>query len=162
MPADPILVTRSYRRGVQTVLATVALAGILCAARVDTRAGPPPAGRDLGPEGFALGSFRLLDQTGAPVTDADLAHRPWIAAFIFTRCPASCPRISAVMRSLQDKLSSTPVDLVSISVDPDRDTPAVLDRYAVGLKKPDDEPAIDLCINGRPLAWAEGLSGLWP
>ena len=133
MPADPTLVARSYRLGVQAVLATVALAAALCAVRVDWRGGPPPAGRDLGPEGPALGAFRFLDQTGAPITETDLADRPWIAAFIFTRCPASCPRISAVMRGLQDKLAGTPVALVSISVDPDRDTPAVLDRYARSL-----------------------------
>jgi protein SCO1/2/putative membrane protein len=126
-------VARSYRTGARIVLATVALAAILCVARVDIRSGPPPAGRDLGPDGPALGPFALIDQTGAPFTGATLADRPWIAAFIFTRCPASCPRISAVMRGVQDKLAGTPVGLVSVSVDPERDTPSVLARYARGL-----------------------------
>lgn len=124
---------RSYRPGLLIVLATVAVSGLLCAARVDIRTGPPPAGRDLGAGGPALGAFRLVDQHDQTVTEATLADRPWIAAFIFTRCPASCPRISAVMRGLQGKLAGSSVRLVSISVDPDRDTPAVLDRYARGL-----------------------------
>lgn len=122
--------TRRYRQGLAIVAGTVALAGLLCAARVDIRGAPPPAGRDLGGDGPRLGPFALIDQDGLPVTDATLSDRPWIASFIFTRCPASCPRISAVMRGLQDRLTDTPVGLVSVSVDPERDTPAILERYA--------------------------------
>src|SRR5262249_35736972 len=55
---------------------------------------------------------------------------PWIAAFVFTRCPSSCPRISAAMRGLQDRLADTGVRLVSVTVDPDHDTPEVLSAYA--------------------------------
>ena len=64
------------------------------------------------------------------MTDADLADRVWVAAFIFTRCRSSCPRITAVMRGLQDKLAGTGVLLVSLSVDPEHDTPEVLADFA--------------------------------
>jgi protein SCO1/2/putative membrane protein len=64
------------------------------------------------------------------VSHDDLAGRVWVASFIFTHCPLSCPRISSVMKSLQGSLAGTGVQLVSISVDPDRDRPAVLTDYA--------------------------------
>jgi protein SCO1 len=64
------------------------------------------------------------------VTEADLADRVWIASFIFTRCPASCPKISAIMKGLQNRLAGTGVRLVSFSVDPEHDTPPVLADYA--------------------------------
>ena len=72
-----------------------------------------------------LGGFRLTERSGRAITDADLAGRVWVASFIFTHCPLSCPRITSVMKGLQAKLAGTKVQLVSISVDPDRDTPEV-------------------------------------
>ena len=48
-----------------------------------------------------LGPFRLVERSGRVVTEADLAGRVWIASFIFTHCPLSCPRITTVMKGLQ-------------------------------------------------------------
>ncbi len=93
----------------------------------------PRAGQDLGELGFELGSFRMVERSGKVVTEADLAGDVWVSAFIFTRCPMSCPRISSVMKGLQDPLGKAGVRLVSFSVDPDFDTPEVLTRYAQGL-----------------------------
>jgi len=66
------------------------------------------------------------------VTSADLAGRVWIADFVFTRCPDVCPLLSTRMAALQKSLATgdDPVRLVSISVDPAHDTPAVLAEYA--------------------------------
>ena len=88
------------------------------------------AGRDLGDHGFPLGSFHLTERSGRAVTDLDLTGDVWVADFIFTRCPSSCPRITSVMKGLQGRLQGTNVRLVSISVDPEFDTPEVLTRYA--------------------------------
>jgi protein SCO1 len=123
-------VTDSYRLGNALVLVTVSLALGLCLAWVDTSGRPPRAGQDLGGHAFPLGTFRLTERSGRPVTDADLADRVWVASFIFTRCPLSCPRITSVMKSLQNKLAGTGVQLVSLSVDPEHDTPEVLSAYA--------------------------------
>ena len=82
------------------------------------------------PAALPLGDFQLTERSGRTVTQADLDDRVWVAAFIFTRCPLSCPRISSVMKGLQDRLARTNALLVSISVDPDHDTPAVLKDYA--------------------------------
>jgi protein SCO1/2/putative membrane protein len=124
-------VTRSYRRGVQVVLTTVFIAAGICASTVSRApVAPARAGQDLGPGGFPLGDFQLVERSGRTVTQADLADRVWIAGFIFTRCPLSCPRISSVMQRLQTRLARSNVLLVSISVDPENDTPAVLTAYA--------------------------------
>ncbi len=76
--------------------------------------------------------------SGRAVTDADLADRVWVASFIFTRCPLSCPRITSVMKGLQGKLAGTGVQLVSLSVDPEHDTPEVLAEYARAVRADPD------------------------
>jgi len=75
--------------------------------------------------------FALIDQLGRPVRRADLDGKVWIASFIFTSCPDECPLMTSEMAQLQSDLAHS-VDLrfVSISVDPERDTPAVLSQYA--------------------------------
>lgn len=81
-----------------------------------------------------LGRFpdaAFTDQTGAAVRSADLAGRVLIANFIFTRCPTVCPVTSRKMKRLGEKLASEEgVALVSVTVDPEHDTPAVLRAYA--------------------------------
>ncbi len=125
----------SYRLGILIVAGTILASAALIAA--SGAAGRPAAsrraGQDVGDNGYPLGSFRLQERSGRTVTDADLAGDVWVAAFIFTRCPLSCPRISSVMKGLQDPLNASGVKLVSFSVDPEHDTPAVLGRYAEGL-----------------------------
>lgn len=87
---------------------------------------PPPA--VLG----TLSDFTLTNQHGDPFGLADLEGRVWIANFIFTSCGEVCPRLSGRMRELQERLDNMgdAVHLVSISVDPTRDTPEVLKEYA--------------------------------
>ncbi|MBL8861395.1 MAG: SCO family protein [Planctomycetes bacterium] len=82
-------------------------------------------------EAFArVQPFQLTERSGAEVTLATLAGRPWIASFVFTRCSGPCPRISASMRKLQSILAGTDVRLVTFTVDPQYDTPQVLGEYA--------------------------------
>jgi protein SCO1 len=124
-------VSNSYRLGVLIVLGTVAIFGLVCWATVDQALlAPPRAAHDIGPGGLPLGEFRFEERTGRAVTQADLDDRVWVTAFIFTRCPLSCPVISGVMKTLQQRLARTNALLVSISVDPEHDTPAVLKAYA--------------------------------
>jgi cytochrome oxidase Cu insertion factor (SCO1/SenC/PrrC family) len=74
-------------------------------------------------------AFTLLDRSGATVTPATLAGRPWIVDLVFTRCQLSCPRMTERMASLGPRLAPG-VRRVSVSVDPTHDTPQVLDEYA--------------------------------
>ncbi len=74
--------------------------------------------------------FSLIERSGQPLTAEDLVGKIWIANFIFTHCPGMCPALTARMAGLQKTLRDTPVLLVSFSVDPERDTPEALTRYA--------------------------------
>ena len=73
--------------------------------------------------------FTLTDAQNQPFGAAALHGRVWVADFIFTSCAGQCPLMTEQMRLLQQRLPA-PVQMVSITVDPDRDTPAVLARYA--------------------------------
>ena len=75
--------------------------------------------------------FTLVNRDGQAVRRADLAGAPWIADFIFTRCGASCPMMSLRMAKLERELPrDLGVRFVSFSVDPEYDTPEVLQEYA--------------------------------
>lgn len=83
------------------------------------------------PESFSdVADFALVESSGRAVTRADLLGKPWIAGFVFTRCTGPCPRITANMRRMMDLLEGVDARLVTISVDPEYDTPAVLAEYA--------------------------------
>ena len=77
--------------------------------------------------------FVLANQEGQPFGSEQLAGKIWIADFIFTRCPGPCPIISTRMSELQKPLEKSDVHFVSISVDPENDTPEVLRAYAEKL-----------------------------
>ncbi len=75
--------------------------------------------------------FHLTAQSGQPFDSKSLAGSVWVADFIYTTCPGPCPRMSSQMRGVQTAVQSTPgVKLVSFTVDPKEDTPAVLAAYA--------------------------------
>lgn len=77
-----------------------------------------------------VAEFTLTNQTGVVTTLADLSNRVWVADIIFTRCAGSCPVMSTKMKSLQDALPSTSqAKLVTLTTDPDYDTPTVLKKY---------------------------------
>jgi protein SCO1/2 len=121
------------RRSGRAVTATVAVVLIVAAAvwalRASSRArvsDQPLAAVAEAPE------FSLRDQAGRDVSNADLAGKVWLADFIFTRCAGPCPMLTLRMKSLQLSLSDLgdEVKLVSFSIDPEFDSPAVLRRYA--------------------------------
>jgi cytochrome oxidase Cu insertion factor (SCO1/SenC/PrrC family) len=79
----------------------------------------------------AVPDFVLTDQAGRAVRRADLEGKTWVASFIFTSCPDECPLMTTQMAQLQSDLAHVPdLRFVSISVDPEHDTPAVLSQYA--------------------------------
>lgn len=75
--------------------------------------------------------FELTDQEGRSVTTADLKGKVWVANFIFTRCQGPCPMITSRMAEINQALGAKAPDvkLISLTVDPDFDTPAVLKEY---------------------------------
>jgi len=101
--------------------ALLALAACARAATVE----PPRLGR--------LPEFSLEDHRGQAATRAGLAGRIWIADFIFTRCGAACPAMTARMARLRREVPDE-VAFVSFTVDPAHDTPEVLAGYAANFK----------------------------
>jgi protein SCO1 len=86
----------------------------------------------MGPSAAAIGGpFRLVDQNGTTVTDADLKGKPYLVFFGFTHCPDVCPTTLMEMSEVLDKLGPDANRVVAlfITVDPERDTPAELKDY---------------------------------
>ncbi|HEY2249871.1 MAG TPA: FG-GAP-like repeat-containing protein, partial [Planctomycetaceae bacterium] len=87
---------------------------------------PPPL--------FDAPQFQLTDETGAAFGSDELRGRVWIANFMFTKCAATCPQQTARLAELQRRARNWPdwdrLRLVSISVDPQHDTPARLRDYS--------------------------------
>jgi cytochrome oxidase Cu insertion factor (SCO1/SenC/PrrC family) len=78
----------------------------------------------------AVADFTLTNQDGNVTTLADLTNRVWVADIIFTRCAGPCPIITGYMKSLEDALPQTSAGrLVTLTTDPDFDTPSVMKRY---------------------------------
>ncbi len=84
--------------------------------------------------------FDLVDRHGKPFTQADVAGRIIIADFFFTRCTTICPKMGVQLQQLQLKLNDAAYDdvvFLSHTVDPEHDTPEVLDAYARKLEADD-------------------------
>lgn len=78
-----------------------------------------------------LPDFQLTNQDNEPVSLASLRGKVWIADVIFTSCPGPCTKMSGELEKLQAALPpGAPVRLVSLTSDPDNDTPAHLRDYA--------------------------------
>lgn len=73
-------------------------------------------------------AFAMHDQTGAELTQDWLRGKTTIVDFVFTRCDTICPTLSLKMARLDTQLPEA--QLLSFSVDPKYDTPAVLAEYA--------------------------------
>lgn len=75
--------------------------------------------------------FALTERSGQRVTRANLLGKEWVANFIYTQCPETCPGQSLEISYLQAEFAAEPdLRLVSITVDPERDTTEVLAQYA--------------------------------
>lgn len=86
-----------------------------------------------------LPDFNLVNQQGQEVGLTTLEGQIWVADFIFTTCAGPCPIMSRKMAALQRKFMHQPqLHLVSFSVNPEYDTPAVLAQYADRYGAQDD------------------------
>ncbi|MGH7453247.1 MAG: SCO family protein, partial [bacterium] len=79
--------------------------------------------------------FTLTERSGQPFGLNELRGYIWVADFIFTNCAGTCPIMTTAMTEIQKTALAEKLDdvkLVSITVDPERDTPEVLQRFANG------------------------------
>ena len=125
-PERPVRETRwVVWSGVALVGFTI-VAGLLLAAATSWKTASQPL-----PVYGQVADFTLTNQNGKAVSLADLRGRVWVADIIFTRCTGPCPQMTRQMKSLQDALAAdSEVKLVTLTTDPDFDTPPVLARYA--------------------------------
>jgi protein SCO1/2 len=85
--------------------------------------------------GDVVPAFRLVDQGGTALSDADLRGHPTVLTFLFTRCPLPefCPRVVGHFKQLQRIIAADPslaaARLLSVSLDPEFDSPQVLTEY---------------------------------
>ena len=79
--------------------------------------------------------FELTAQDGAKFGSKELAGEPYLVSFFFTSCATVCPPVMEEMKHIQDELieRKTPTRLVSITVDPEHDSPERLTAYASKL-----------------------------
>ena len=129
-------------------LAFVAAVALLVTYTVAARGGTPssPAlpvyrSADLSPEWVDLddptepshrvGAFALTDQAGRPVTEADLDGRVTVVSFFFARCTSICPSLRSGLAEVQAAFADDDrVQILSLTVQPEHDTAAVLAAYA--------------------------------
>jgi len=82
----------------------------------------------------AVTNFSLSDQDGKMVSQDDWRGQIRVVDLIFTRCLGPCPLVSATMKRLQESLpANSSVRLVTLTSDPDYDTPDVLKKYGEKL-----------------------------
>jgi protein SCO1/2 len=122
-----------------------ARAVVLCTATVLVVAACGP--REPLPKLGAVPAFALTDQAAAPFTEARLRGKVSVVNFLFTSCPTICPVLTERTRALQPKLApwKGQAQIVSFSVDPEKDTPAVLAAYA---RKHGADPSLWTFVTG--------------
>jgi protein SCO1 len=125
MNPAPRNISVTLSAGLLLVLLTLLLAYLLTG--LQSRVARTPHLRVIG----TVNDFALTNQTGAASSLADLRGRVWIADIIFTRCAGPCLKMTRQMKELQDALPVTEkTRLVTLTTDPEFDTPPVLEKYA--------------------------------
>lgn len=117
---------------------------------------PSPATRvmDITEPGERIRTAELVDQTGRQRKIEDWRGRLMAVTFVYTRCPLPnyCPLLDRHFAAVQQQLQDAPelrerVRLVSVTLDPEYDTPPVLARHAAGLRS---NPALWTFVTGQP------------
>ncbi|NML57994.1 SCO family protein [Chryseobacterium cheonjiense] len=82
--------------------------------------------------------FELTDQNNKKITDKDMLGKVYLVEFFFSRCPTICPVMNTNMRAIEDEINSPDFGIISISIDPENDTPQTLKEHAerIGVKSP--------------------------
>ncbi len=124
VPPPKLVWLRKYIWVISGVLAVITIT--LMRPRLRHVPEPPPVM-------FALPSeWTLVDHHGQPFTAETLRGKVWVAGFVFTSCPSTCPAVTRAMADLRDRWDRMDIDveMVSFTVDPKKDTPEVLAAYA--------------------------------
>ncbi|MEM9066070.1 MAG: SCO family protein [Planctomycetota bacterium] len=122
-----VLIANLLLLGIVSVVVTLALSSSrgTTPSAVDELFAPKP-----GFEGFRIPEFSLVDQDGAPANASLLDGHYTVLTFVFTNCVLVCPQLTGETAALHAAMEGTPTRFLSISVDPQRDSPQVLTEYA--------------------------------
>jgi len=130
MPEEAPKRTRGVGWAVVFVIATIAMVYAFMQLQQVQSQRPTPASLK---KFSAAPEFQLVTSNGERLSKEDFDGKVWVTNFIFTRCQGPCPVITGRMAELQEQLrkaNASDVHLLTITVDPDYDTPEVLARYA--------------------------------
>jgi protein SCO1 len=130
--------SRTFAIRIVATLIAVALVGF--AAFVLTSPSERPRGALIG------GPFALEDGAGKTVSDQTLRGRPFLVYFGYTHCPDVCPTELARISDILSKMGDKAIPALFITVDPERDTPKVMQDYVSSFN-----PAV-IGLSGSPQA----------
>ena len=140
-PVPPPVVPRSRSRILLPVLLGLGVLTLVAAFLVPlptpTVPGTPPGPAASDAPLSEVPAFTLTERSGEPVSKADLLGKVWVASFVFTHCSGPCPSVTGTMAKLQADLNLADhpdLRLVTFTVDPDRDDPAALTKYAENFR----------------------------
>ncbi len=97
----------------------------------------PSLPTSLAPSPSALEGIQLVDQAGRPIAANSFGSGPVLINFVFTKCPVACPRQTQELRSIFEALppeARARVQFLSITVDPEHDSPEALRSFAARMK----------------------------
>jgi len=140
-PMGPVATRAIPARRWSTPLWTVSIAAAVSALAVGwvvRVGGRAAAGAGAAPGLGHIPSFEMPDQRGRPVSDRALRGQAIVVDFFFASCTTSCPMLTTRMLAVETVVEEherrigrrLPVHLVSITLDPENDTPDVLNQYA--------------------------------
>jgi protein SCO1/2 len=85
-------------------------------------------------EAAKVSDFKLVDQDGEPFSAADMDGKIWAVSFFFTSCPGLCVQLNNAVNEVRQEYADSDVRFLSVTVDPDVDTPEALTSYAAHFK----------------------------
>ena len=130
--------SRAFAIRAAIVAAAVIAAGVLAFVLTSPPGGPRAA--------LIGGPFALKDGNGGTVSDQTLKGRPYLVYFGYTHCPDVCPTELAKISDILSKMGDKAIPVLFITVDPERDTPKVMQDYVSSFN-----PAI-VGLSGAPQA----------
>lgn len=77
-----------------------------------------------------VSDFELTDQNSKKISSKDMLGKVYLVEFFYSRCPTICPVMNRNMKYIQDNINNPDFGIISISIDPENDTPEVLKNHA--------------------------------
>ena len=137
---SPNPATRRDREPIRIAAILIAVLVVGLAAFLLTNPSERPSAALIG------GTFALKDGAGATVSDQTLKGRPFLVYFGYTHCPDVCPTELARISDILSKMGDKAIPALFITVDPERDTPKVMQDYVSSFN-----PAV-VGLSGSPQA----------